>query len=94
MSDAVQELRGHYQSALQDYLLSGAGEAALQRAYELGRRALAEGLGALEMAALYHQALVSVLAGVLVPQDGARTVRAAENFLMESLSAFEMTHRG
>lgn len=26
MSDAVQELRGHYQSALQDYLLSGAGE--------------------------------------------------------------------
>ncbi len=94
MSDTLQELRGQYQSALQDYLLSGAGESALQRAYELGRRALAEGLGALEMAALYHQALVTVLARILASQEGARTVEAAENFLMESLSAFEMTHRG
>lgn len=80
MSNTLQELRGQYQSALQDYLLTGAGEAALQRAYELGHRALVEGVGALELARLYHQALVKVLASALVSQEGARTVKAAEIF--------------
>jgi hypothetical protein len=40
-----------YYSALKEYV-SGANESAIRRAYELGRVALAEGMGVLEMAAL------------------------------------------
>jgi PAS domain S-box-containing protein len=93
MSNAWRVLTEEYQSVLQDYL-SGAGEIALQRAYELGRRALTEGLGALEVATLYHRALVAVMARTPTFREGTRTLQSAENCLVESLSAFEMTHRG
>lgn len=83
------ELAQEYASAFREYL-AGAGEAALKRAYELGRRAVAEGLGVLEMAALHHEALAPLLGEV----DGSRAIKAAESVLMEGLSPFEMTHRG
>jgi two-component system, NarL family, sensor histidine kinase UhpB len=80
-----------YASALQDYL-AGGGEGVLQRAYQLGRQALAEGLGVLEMTALHDQAVGAVLQAT--PREAARTVMAAAKFFLESLSPFEMTHRG
>lgn len=82
----------HYTSALQDYI-AGGGEVALQRAYELGRQALADGLGVLEMTALHHEALLTILGRPLTPEEHVQTVKAAENFFVESLSLFEMTHR-
>ncbi|MBI3029578.1 MAG: PAS domain S-box protein [Candidatus Rokubacteria bacterium] len=85
------ELLTDYRSALRDYLAEGR-EGALQRAYELGRKALTEGLGVLEMAALHHEALVRVLP--TAPDQIAGTVTAAAKFFVESLSPFEMTHRG
>lgn len=85
------QLMNEYRFALRDYLAGGS-EAALQQAYELGRKALTEGLGVLEMAALHHDALVTVLPPRL---DGIeQTLTAAEKFFVESLSPFEMTHRG
>jgi PAS domain S-box-containing protein len=91
MSEVPPELLDRYTAALEEYL-SGGGEAALQRAYELGRRGLADGLGVLEMVAIHHQAMVRVLASA----DDAlpRAIAAAGQFLAESLSPFEMTHRG
>ncbi len=85
------QLMNEYQFALRDYLAGGS-EAALQQAYELGRKALTEGLGVLEMAALHHDALVTVLPPRL--DEIEQTLTAAEKFFVESLSPFEMTHRG
>jgi signal transduction histidine kinase len=66
-------------------------EAALLSAYELGRRALGEGLGILDVAGLLHEALVTACQDR--PEDTAQTIRAAEGFALECLSSFEMAHR-
>lgn len=66
-------------------------EAHLQQAYSLGRAALAAGLGVLDMASCHTQALARILADD--PRCAGR-LAAAGQFLLESLSPFEITHRG
>ena len=88
MSEARRELLEEYRRALADHL-AGIGEAALARAYELGRRAIAEGLGVLEMVGLHHEALQAT-----VPRPDPVRAAQAQAFFMESLSPFEMMHRG
>jgi signal transduction histidine kinase len=82
-----------YSMALEDYL-DGAGEAALLQAYQLGRRAVTERLGVLEMAAIHQEALVAVLLKMLAPAENARVARSASEFFSEVLAPFEMTQRG
>ena len=55
MNDPLRDLRDQYTRTLNDYLAE-AGEANLHHAYELGRQALAEGLGILEIASMHHHA--------------------------------------
>jgi PAS domain S-box-containing protein len=85
-----------YRKALRDYLAS-AGEAHLQRAYELGCRALNGDLGILDMSRLHQEALAS-LPPVSTDGDpaGAALARdkAVETFFLEALSPFEAAHRG
>lgn len=84
---------GEYQSCLHDYV-AGGGEVALGRAYELGRRALAERKSLVEMVSLHHQA---VLALARHPAGETRLVEflpATAEFLAECLSPYEMAHRG
>jgi signal transduction histidine kinase len=80
-------LAEEYMVALQEYSASGS-EAALARAYQLGRHAVGDGIGVLEMAAMHQQALASALAA-----GGPGANRAAE-FLSEALAPFELTRRG
>jgi PAS domain S-box-containing protein len=71
--------------------LADADEDALARAWELGRRAAADGSGVLDVVALHHAVLPE-----LVPGAGtgvADALRRAGAFLAEALSPFEMTHR-
>jgi signal transduction histidine kinase len=70
------------------------GESSLQQAYELGRRALADGLGVLDMAAMYHKALAAGLPRDSTPEETALMLEAGASFFAESLSPYEMTHRG
>jgi len=84
------QLADEYEAMLQQYF-EGLGEAALEYAYELGRQALADGLGVLDMARLHHAALLKVSPS-RSPRDEA--LRSAETLLIESLTPFEMTHRG
>ncbi len=93
MNDPLRDLRDQYTRTLHDYLAE-AGETNLHHAYELGRRALAEGLGVLEMASLHHHALVPVAVSVRAPEEMRNIIKSAENFFAEALSPFEMTHRG
>jgi len=91
--DTGQDIAQHYLSGLHDYL-TVPGEGALQTAYELGRRAIADGLGALDMLAIHQKCLTVVLHSVRTAEECARRVEQAGNFFSESLSPFEMGLRG
>ena len=93
MNATVAVVKGEYLRGLQEYLADGR-ESALQQAYELGRRVLADGLGVVEMATIHHEALATVTAGMTASGEVLRTIKAAGEVLAESLSPFEMTHRG
>ena len=93
MRETMEKLQDQYTSALRNSIV-GMGESALQQAYELGRRALADGLGVLDMAAMYHKALAAGLPRDSTPEETALMLEAGASFFAESLSPFEMTHRG
>src|SRR5713226_4979169 len=91
MSTLSGEFIDMYVAALNGYLAAGR-EEALQRAYELGRSALAQGVGVLELAAVHHVALGQVAQAA--KGNMAQLIATASQFEAEALSPFEMTHRG
>lgn len=82
-----------YRAALLDYLV-GNGEAGLSTAYELGRSAIDEDLGLLQIVRAHQRAVNAVMESTHDIGDGLKQLKAAEEFLMETLSPFEMTYRG
>jgi signal transduction histidine kinase len=82
-----------YLSAMESYL-KGDGEPALQRAYELGRTALAQGVGLLELARIHHTCLETLLARATSIQGRESTLSGAADFFAECISPYEMTYRG
>src|SRR5881394_1206258 len=82
-----------YRSAFGEYARNG-GEAALGRAYELGRRAITEKKSLMEIASLHHRALHEMLAEAPGAGREQELLAAAGAFLGELLSPFEMAHRG
>ena len=82
-----------YRAALLDYLL-GAGEAGLARAYDLGRTAINEGVGLLHILHTHQKATNAVLRSSANVGDALGKLEAAEAFLTEALSPFELTYRG
>jgi signal transduction histidine kinase len=82
-------LARRYAADLQAYL-SGAGEAALARAYALGREAAAIGVGVVELAIMHSEVLTYLTRVVGVPPSPL----LANQFFAEALSPFEMIHRG
>jgi signal transduction histidine kinase/ActR/RegA family two-component response regulator len=89
----VLEFVEQYTAAFQEYLAAG-DETCLQRAYELGHDAMVRGLRILDVAGAHSHAVATGLPSVSSPEEGARLVTAAADFLMESLSPYEMTHQG
>ena len=81
-----------YTAALKTYLQKG-NEAALQQAYEYGRRCLAEGRSILDMISLHHQAMTAVWSASIPARLRNNTFRGAGEFFNECMSPFEMTHR-
>ena len=81
-----------YLSALCEYITDGS-EAARGKAYELGRLFLADGMSLIELSAVHHAALVEILKTLPGKTYPDELLRAAE-FLSESLSPYEMAHRG
>ncbi|MGD0922182.1 MAG: ATP-binding protein [Terriglobia bacterium] len=93
MKAALSELAEQYELALADYLAS-AGEAALEGAYRVGRRALADALGVMELSAIHQEALGRVLHDCRTTEECARAAAAATGFFAESLAPYEMALRG
>lgn len=77
-----------YERALKTYLREG-GETSLKQAYEFGRRALGERKGILDLIAVHEQTLEKLLDS----SEKVDIIHRAAEFLSESLSPFEMTHR-
>jgi light-regulated signal transduction histidine kinase (bacteriophytochrome) len=86
-------MRTRYYSALEDFL-SRRGERPLKEAYEIGRRTLASGEGLFGIVSAHRAALGKALAETRAPGQTAERALAATDFLIESLSPFEMTQRG
>jgi len=82
-----------YQSCLREYV-AGGGEPALGRAYELGRRALAERKSLVEMASLHHQAVLALVRRTEAEVPLVEILPATAEFLAECLSPYEMALRG
>jgi len=93
MNTASQRLEREYADALETHIAGGQ-ETTLHHAYEIGRRALVEGLGVLDMAVIIQRALLTACGRARSREEIICTVVGLESFLLESLSPFEMAHRG
>ena len=67
-------------------------EAALLSGYELGRRAVADGVSLLELVRIHHEVLLDVLQDSR-PEELAEVATAASEFLVEALAVHEMAQR-
>jgi anti-sigma regulatory factor (Ser/Thr protein kinase) len=94
VSTVRDDFRSAYATAFHDYVTAAAGERGLERAYELGRTAVSEGLSMLDLAAIHHESLAEALALATSAEEHAHAATAATEFAMESLSTFEMAQRG
>jgi signal transduction histidine kinase len=90
LQSSESQLAVEYEAVLDEYFRDN-GEAALERAYQLGRRAVADGLGVLDLARFHHRALQRMAQR---HPDSSEALRAAEKVFVESVTPFEMTHRG
>ena len=84
MNPEARELADEYARALESYLAVRS-EAALQEAYELGRKTLAKGLGMLDVATIQQHALLKCLVGARTTKEGTRILRVAHKLFVESL---------
>jgi hypothetical protein len=82
-----------YRAALLGYLLSG-GETQRARAYDLGRTAIDEGFSLLDILRTHFRAVNTLLEATPDTRRGLARLKAAEDFLLEALSPFEMACRG
>ncbi len=92
MTTIPQAFSDQYAAALDEYL-SGAGEAALSSAYELGRQALVYDSGILVVTETHHQALQAALLRQTEQANLSDVIQRASDFLTECLSPFEMSQR-
>lgn len=93
MKAVADSFEQEYRSALLDHLQSPR-EETLVRAYELGRQAVAVGKTLLETVSAHQLACQAVLTSSNHVDQQSDQSSAAGDFLRETLSPFEMTHRG
>jgi signal transduction histidine kinase len=89
----AEQFAEHYRANLCKFL-EGPSEVQRSKAYELGRRGLADGLGVLDIAAAHCGALQRVLASHARRAIPEAEIKTANEFFTECLSPFEMSHRG
>ena len=93
MKPRLREVTEPYATALRAYV-AHPDEQALQEAYEIGRRAFTLGFSVGEMASVHCPTLVALLSDGLSADQRETVMAAAEAFLEEAISPFEMTYRG
>jgi signal transduction histidine kinase len=89
----VTDAASAYPKSLCHYL-DGAGESALQQAYEIGRSALDAGIGLIAIADIHHSCLQQLLARDVHNDERDRILTGAAQFFAECISPYEMTYGG
>lgn len=87
------EFEAAYAAALRDYAMGG-GETVLGRAYELGRRAIAERKSLLELVSIHHQILRELFQNSPDRRSQTHLVNTSCDFFSECVSPYEMAQRG
>lgn len=87
------EFEAAYAAALRDYAMGG-GETVLGRAYELGRRAIAERKSLLELVSIHHQILRELFQNSPDRTSQTDLVNTSCDFFSECVSPYEMAQRG
>src|SRR5436190_1884558 len=91
MKARLDELEHDYVAAMQNHM-ENPSEAVLHRAYELGRKALHCDLGVLEMASLYHAAMLKLLSAAATSERSTRLLKDCEGFWSRLRSIFGNSH--
>jgi len=89
----VARFRERYGAVLKEYVSTG-GEAALERANELGRRALDERASLVELAAMHNELVGELLKGERDERRRGTMLCAGAEFFAECLLPYEMAQRG
>ena len=91
--DRLRRLHQDYAAAFLGYL-ARRDESGLRAAYELGRGAVTDPVGLLNLVHVHHEVLVDVLRTAHTPEEVQDIGNAAAAFLIDALTSFQMTQRG
>jgi hypothetical protein len=91
--DRLRRLHQDYAAAFLGYL-ARRDEGGLRAAYELGRGAVSEPVGLLDLVHVHHEVLLGVLRTARTAEEVQDIGGAAAAFLIEALTSFQMTQRG
>ena len=93
MADALHRFRLDYAPLMLRYLTEQ-DEAGLQAAYELGRQAMRDSVGLLDVVRVHDELFLEVLASARDTDEANELARAAATLLIDLIAAFEMSQRG
>lgn len=74
--------------------LSRRDESGLQAAYELGRRAMEESVGLLDVVRVHHELLLDVITTVRDTEETPVVIEAASTLLIDLIASYEVAQRG
>jgi hypothetical protein len=93
MDDTLNRLRLDYAPLMLRYLTQQ-DESGLKSAYELGREAMGESVGLLDVIRVHNKVFLGVLATVRDVDEARSIAQAASLLLIDLVAAFEMSQRG
>jgi light-regulated signal transduction histidine kinase (bacteriophytochrome) len=93
MKAAVRKFKTVYKTSLEESL-AGGGEVVLQRGYELGRHAVRDGIGVMDIISIHAEVVLSLLSQAATTSECTHIVKASQCLLSEFLAPFELTYRG
>jgi Phosphoserine phosphatase RsbU, N-terminal domain len=92
MADALGRFRRDYSPLMLRYLAQR-DEAGLQAAYELGREAMRDSVGLLEVVRVHNELFLDVLSTARDAHEGHDLARASASLLIDLIASFEMSQR-
>jgi hypothetical protein len=90
MTDALHRFRLNYAPLMLRYL-ARQDEAGLQAAYQLGREAMRESVGLLDIVRVHNDLFLEVLATVHDVEEARNLARASTTLLIDLIASFEMS---
>jgi PAS domain S-box-containing protein len=93
MKNKIDKFKEIYKSSLHECLM-GAGEIALQHGYELGRQAVCDGVGVIDIISVHREIMLSLISKATSINECIYIEKVSQDLFTECLAPFELTHRG